>query len=233
MVEPIVAIIRGDHELNETKLANAVKAADLRPMTEEEIAQIGAVPGYGSPIGVTGATVVIDDLVASSPNLVAGANEEGYHFLNSNHGRDYAANVVADIIAAERRRRVRHLRVAAADDARRRGRKHLQARHPLLGAVGATFLGPDGQEHPVVMGGYGIGLDRLLACAAEEHHDAGACACRSPSRPRRFTSAAWVRADRRPPRSPIGYTRSCKRSGWRCSTTIAVSGRAYSSLTPT
>ena len=86
VVEPIVAIIRGDHELNETKLANAIEATDLRPMTEEEIAKIGAVPGYGSPIGVTGATVVVDDLVATSPNLVAGANEEGYHFLTPTTG---------------------------------------------------------------------------------------------------------------------------------------------------
>jgi prolyl-tRNA synthetase len=67
LVEPIVAIVRGDMELNETKLANAVKAADLRPMTEEEIAKIGAVAGYGSPIGVTGATIVIDDSSRARP----------------------------------------------------------------------------------------------------------------------------------------------------------------------
>ena len=171
VVEPIVAIIRGDDELNETKLANAVRATDLRPMTEEEIAQIGAVPGYGSPIGVTGATVVIDDLVASSANLVAGANEEGYHFLNANHGRDYTANVVADIIAAGDGDAcvvcgspLRTTRGVEAGNIFKLGTRY-------SAAVGATFLGPDGQEHPVVMGSYGIGLDRLLACAAEEHRD--------------------------------------------------------------
>ena len=171
VVEPIVAIVRGDHQLNETKLANAVQATDLRPMTEEEIAEIGAVPGYGSPIGVTGATVVIDDLVASSANLVAGANEEGYHFLNSNHGRDYTANVVADIIAAGDGDAcvvcgspLRTTRGVEAGNIFKLGSRY-------SAAVGATFLGPDGQEHPVVMGSYGIGLDRLLACAAEEHHD--------------------------------------------------------------
>src|SRR5260370_20803109 len=67
VVEPIVAVVRGDHELNETKLANAVHATDLRPMMEEEIAKIGAVPGYGSPIGGSGATAVLDDLLAASP----------------------------------------------------------------------------------------------------------------------------------------------------------------------
>jgi prolyl-tRNA synthetase len=171
VVEPIVAIVRGDHELNETKLANSVKAADLRPMTEEEIADIGAVPGYGSPIGVTGATVVIDELVAASPNLVAGANEEGYHFLNSNHGRDYTADVVADITAAGDGdpcvvcgSPLRTTRGVEAGNIFKLGTRY-------SAAVGATFLGPDGQEHPIVMGSYGIGVGRLLACAAEEHHD--------------------------------------------------------------
>ena len=172
VAEPIVAIIRGDHELNETKLANAIEATDLRPMTEEEIAKIGAVPGYGSPIGVTGATVVVDDLVAASPNLVAGANEEGYHFLNSNHGRDYTADVIADIIAASDGdpcvicgSPLRTTRGVETGNIFKLGTRYTEA-------VGATFLGPDGQQHPVVMGSYGIGVDRLLACAAEEYHDA-------------------------------------------------------------
>ncbi len=170
-VEPIVAVIRGDHELNETKLANAVKATDLRPMTEEEIANIKAVPGYGSPIGVSGATVVVDDLVAASANLVAGANEEGYHFLNSNHRRDYTADVVADITAASDGdpcvvcgSPLRTTRGVETGNIFKLGARYTDA-------VGATFLGPDGQQHPTVMGSYGIGIDRLLACAAEEHHD--------------------------------------------------------------
>ena len=176
VLEPIVAIVRGDHELNETKLANAVDATDLRPMTDEEIAKIGAVPGYGSPIGVTGATVVIDDLVAASANLVAGANEEGYHFLNSNHGRDYTADVVADITAASDGdpcvvcgSPLRTTRGVETGNIFKLGTRYTDA-------VGATFLGPDGQQHPIVMGSYGIGVDRLLACAAEEHHDSrGLC----------------------------------------------------------
>jgi prolyl-tRNA synthetase len=176
VAEPIVAIIRGDHELNETKLANALKATDLRPMTEEEIAKIGAVPGYGSAIGVTGATVVVDDLVAASPNLVAGANEEGYHLLNSNYGRDYTADVVADIIAV---RDGDPCTVCGSPLATTRGVEagnifKLGTRYS--DAVGATFLGADGHEHSVVMGSYGIGVGRLLACAAEEHHDSnGLC----------------------------------------------------------
>jgi prolyl-tRNA synthetase len=170
-VRPIVAIVRGDGELNETKLANAVEAPALRPMTPDEIAGIGAVPGYGSPIGTTGATVVVDELAAATPNLVAGANEEGYHVRNTNVGRDYAADVVADIAAA---RDGDPCANCAAPLRTTRGVEvgnifKLGTRYSA--AAGATFLGADGQPRPIVMGSYGIGVGRLLACAAEEHHD--------------------------------------------------------------
>ena len=85
----VFALVRGDMEVNETKLANAMGANALRPAREEEIRAMGAEPGYGSPVGVHGAIVVVDDAVTESPNLVAGANEEGYHLLNVNYGRDY------------------------------------------------------------------------------------------------------------------------------------------------
>jgi prolyl-tRNA synthetase len=71
----VFAIVRGDMDVNETKLANAVKAKALRPATDAEIRDTGAVPGYGSPIGIEGVIVVVDDLIAASPNLVSGAND--------------------------------------------------------------------------------------------------------------------------------------------------------------
>jgi len=81
----IFAVIRGDMELNETKLANAIHARDLRPATEDEIKAIGAVPGFASPIGLkinaSACLFVLDDSIQSSPNLVAGANESDYHLL--------------------------------------------------------------------------------------------------------------------------------------------------------
>ena len=91
----IFAVIRGDLELNETKLANALGARDLRPAMEEEIRTAGAVPGFASPINLSplpqgegsGLRVVIDDSILDSPNLVAGANETDYHFLNTNYPR--------------------------------------------------------------------------------------------------------------------------------------------------
>jgi prolyl-tRNA synthetase len=113
----------------------------------------------------------VDDLVAATANLVAGANEEGYHFLNANHGRDYTADVVADITATRDGdpcvncgAPVRTTRGVEVGNIFKLGTRY-------SAAVGATFLGADGQQHPIVMGSYGIGVGRLLACAAEEHHD--------------------------------------------------------------
>ena len=91
--EFIFAVVRGDMDVNETKLSNAVKADWLRPATDDEIRAVGATPGYASPIGLSNVTVVVDDAVPSSPNLVAGANDAGYHVLNTNLGRDYEADV--------------------------------------------------------------------------------------------------------------------------------------------
>jgi prolyl-tRNA synthetase len=167
----VFAVVRGDMDVNETKLANVIKAAELRPAHEEEIRAVGAVAGYASPIGLKGALVVVDDLVPDSPNLVAGANEDGFHYLNTNYGRDYTADVVADI--------------AVADDGHacpRCGSPLHTSRGVEVGnifklgtrysaALGANYLDVNGVEKPIVMGSYGIGSGRMLACAAEEHHD--------------------------------------------------------------
>ncbi|HEY4227930.1 MAG TPA: proline--tRNA ligase, partial [Candidatus Limnocylindrales bacterium] len=86
----VVAIVRGDYEVNETKLVNAIKATGgLRPAQVEEIKARGMEPGYGSPIGARDAVVVVDELAARSPNLVAGANKPGIHLRNVNVPRDY------------------------------------------------------------------------------------------------------------------------------------------------
>ena len=167
----VFAIVRGDMDVNETKLANAVKAKSLRPARDEEIRAAGAVPGYASPVGVKHTLVVVDDLVPQSPNLVAGANDEGYHLLNVNYGRDYRADVIEDITVAEDG--------AACPEcgAGLRSSKGVEVGNIFkLGtrysdALGCTFLDKDGQAKPVIMGSYGIGVGRLLACVAEECHD--------------------------------------------------------------
>ncbi|HEY6041529.1 MAG TPA: proline--tRNA ligase, partial [Anaerolineae bacterium] len=98
----IFAVVRGDMEVNETKLANAVRARELRPAREDEIRAVGAVPGYASPMGISNeALVIVDDLIPHAPNLVAGANRDGFHALNVNYGRDYNAAIIADITVAQ------------------------------------------------------------------------------------------------------------------------------------
>lgn len=171
-VEKLVfAIVRGDMDLNETKLANAIGAKQLRPAEENEIKAVGAVPGYASPIGLDQVMIVVDDLIPETQNLVAGANEEGYHFLNVNYGRDYQAEMVVDIAAAK-----------DGDACPRCGEPLNAVRGIEVGnifklgtwyseATDVTFQNEQGKEEPVVMGSYGIGSGRLLASVVEEHHD--------------------------------------------------------------
>src|SRR5580765_668758 len=97
----VAAIVRGDYDVNETKLVNAIKAiGGLRPATTEEIKARGMEAGYGSPLGARDSLVVVDELVLRSPNLVAGANRVGWHVKNVNVPRDYAPDVVLDITNA-------------------------------------------------------------------------------------------------------------------------------------
>ncbi len=97
----VIAIVRGDMDMNETKLANTINASELRPALESEIRAVGAIPGYASPVGLSNTFITVDDLIPMSPNLVSGANIEGFHFLNVNYGRDYKADIIADITSAK------------------------------------------------------------------------------------------------------------------------------------
>jgi len=167
----ITAIIRGDLDVNETKLANAVGAAALRPALEEEIRAAGMEPGYGSPVGAHDTLVVVDELTARASNLVAGANREGVHLRNVNVPRDYTPDVVADLTNARE------------GDACPSCGEPVVLRNGIevgnifkLGtryteALGARYLGEDGELHPIVMGSYGIGVGRAVACIVEAFAD--------------------------------------------------------------
>jgi len=167
----IFAVIRGDLDVNETKLRNVTKEGDITPATVEEIRAIGAEPGYGSPVGVHDAFIVIDESVRDTPNLVAGANRPGWHLKNVNVGRDFAADVVADIAAAAEG----YLCPVCGEP--------MQARRAIevgnifkLGtryseALGANFLDADGESKPVIMGSYGIGIGRAAATTVEQRYD--------------------------------------------------------------
>lgn len=167
----IFAVLRGDMELNENKLVNAIKAQALRPAMEDEIIAVGAVPGYASPLGLENVLVVVDDIIPDSPNLVAGANQVGYHLRNVNYGRDYQADIVVDIAAAqdgdacpECGEKMKAQRGIEVGNIFKLGTRYSEA-------MGAEFLDADGESKPVVMGSYGIGSGRTLACIAEEYHD--------------------------------------------------------------
>ena len=168
----IVAIVRGDYDVNETKLVNALKVTGgLRPAQLEEITARGMEAGYGSPIGARDAVVVQDALAAASPNLVAGANKPGVHVRNVNVPRDYTPDLTADIA-----------NVREGDACPTCGspvvlRKGIEVGNIFkLGtkyteALDARYLGEDGARHLVIMGSYGIGLGRNVAVIVEEHHD--------------------------------------------------------------
>ncbi|MBN1685764.1 MAG: proline--tRNA ligase [Spirochaetales bacterium] len=167
----ILALVRGDLEVNEAKLAKAARVSAFRPAVEEEITSRGISPGYGSPIGAKNVTVVMDDSLQTAANFVAGANERDYHFLNVNAGRDFEADIVADISFASAGRRCA-----------RCGEKLIEKRGIEVGnifglgtkyseSMNCTYLDRDGKRKPVYMGSYGIGIGRLLASVVEQYHD--------------------------------------------------------------
>ena len=168
----VVAIVRGDYDVNETKLVNALKArGGLRPATLEEIKARGMEAGYGSPIGARDAVVVVDELVARSPNLVAGANRLGWHVKNVNVPRDYTPDLVIDIANA---REGDPCPVCGRPVTLRNGIEVgniFKLGTDFTIAFDSKYLGEDGERHPIVMGSYGIGLGRNVACIVEAHHD--------------------------------------------------------------
>ena len=167
----ILAVLRGDMELNETKLANAVKAKELRPAHEDEIKAVGAVPGYGSPVGVKDALVVVDDLAADSSNLVGGANEEGFHYLNVNCGRDFKADLVVDITAAEAGYKCVNCGAELSAEKAVEVGNIFKLGTRYSESMGCTYQDENGKLKPIIMGSYGIGVGRLLSCVVEQHHD--------------------------------------------------------------
>ena len=169
--EFVFVIIRGDLEVNETKLRNTLKCTELRLATEGEVNEAGLVAGFASPIGVKGIKVVADDSITLGSNFIVGANKPGYHFKNANYPRDFQVDLIVDIALAQ-----------SGDSCPGCGGELSSARGIEVGHVfklgtfisekfGASFLDNDGTSRPIVMGCYGIGLGRLLAAIVEQSHD--------------------------------------------------------------
>jgi prolyl-tRNA synthetase len=136
----VFAVVRGDMQLSEIKLKRQV--GEVKPATAEKIAASGAVAGYALPIGLKDTLIIVDDLIPNSPNLVAGANESGYHLKNVNYGRDYSAEIVADLVQAQE------------------GDACVNCGGPLS-VLSADVLASKGTYH----------FEKILHALAESHHD--------------------------------------------------------------
>jgi prolyl-tRNA synthetase len=167
----ILAIIRGDLNVNETKLKNITKAVELRHATDEEIRELGSEPGFISPVGISKKVLVVaDDSLKNIKNAYGGSNKKNIDLLNININRDYKYNLEGDIALAEE------------------GFKNEQGQKLLVGKgieVGnifqlgyhysekmkAFFTDKDGKEKMYYMGCYGIGIDRTIATIVEKYYD--------------------------------------------------------------
>ena len=169
--EPVFVTIRGDLDVNEVKLKNALQSHDLRLAEDEEVKAAGLVAGSASAIGLTDIKRVADVSITSGSNFVVGANKPDTHFHGANYPRDFQADLITDIALAQPGQlcpRCGHVLDST---------KGIEVGHIFkLGtffseALGADFLDAEGQQHPIIMGCYGIGVGRLLAAAVEQNND--------------------------------------------------------------
>lgn len=162
----IFAVIRGDLQIDESKLKRTLGISRLRFASDDEIQRVGASPGYASPVGVHGATIVIDHSIAESPNLVAGANREGFHLLNTNVPRDYQPDFTTDLAQARvgdtcpngdgQLELVRSLELAQLTAPRQ---------------LETTYLDANGRAQNAYTGELEIDLGNTLLAYLDSHHD--------------------------------------------------------------
>ena len=169
----IFVLIRGDFEVNETKLQNLLKIKELSFANDEQIRKAGAVPGYASPVGIdpAKAVIVVDRSIEGTSNLVVGANEAGYHYINFNYGRDLKEALVADIATV---REGDPCPVTGEPLQMKRGIEVgniFQLGTKYSAPMKCDYLDKDGKSHPMIMGCYGIGVGRTMAALVEDSHD--------------------------------------------------------------
>jgi Prolyl-tRNA synthetase len=177
--------VRGDHSVNEIKLAKVDGLGEYRPANESEILEhLGSEPGFLGPVGPKKAIrVVADREVAAMADFVVGANEAGFHLAGVNWGRDLPeADVVADIrnvVAGDRAADGGEIRLARGIEVGhvfQLGRKYSQA-------MGFTVLDENGKAAVPAMGCYGIGVSRIVAAAIEQNHDEAGIVWPAPMAP--------------------------------------------------
>ena len=181
--ELVFVAIRGDLEVNEVKLKNALHCADLRLASEEEVAAAGLVAGSASPIGIENIRRVADESIRLGSNFAVGANVPDTHIRNANYPRDFRVDILAEIALAQ-----------DGHGCMRCGEPLESTRGVEVGHIfklgtffsetlGAFYLDREGQRRPILMGCYGIGVGRLLAAAIEQNHDEKGIAFPTPISP--------------------------------------------------
>ena len=168
--ELVMVVLRGDHDVNEVKLARALGVGEVHLAAPADVVKTtGAKIGFAGPVNFKG-RVVIDVDAASLTDAVTGANETDYHLLHVQHGRDFQAQVVEV-------RQVIDGDSCPSCGATLKLYRGIEAGHIfLLGThytskMSATYLDVKGENTTIVMGCYGIGVSRLVAAAIEQHHD--------------------------------------------------------------
>lgn len=170
----VAAFVRGDRDLNMIKLVNALKIPEHAIAFADESkleAAIGAVGGFTGPIGLHDCTIVVDSELVGLKNLCAGACKPDHHILNVNYGRDYEGDIVTDIKVLKEGdpcpvcgAPIKHTRGIEVGQVFKLGTKYSEA-------MNAIYKDENQQDHPLVMGCYGIGVSRTLAAVIEQHHD--------------------------------------------------------------
>ncbi len=169
--EPVAVMLRGDRDVNETKLKNHLGCGSLEMADAETVTKAtGADVGFAGPVGL-GARIVADPEIMEINNMITGANETDYHYRNVNAGRDFSVDSVADI------RNVTHGDLCPECGKRLNIEPGIEVGHIFkLGtkyskALGCVYLDEEGNEKPMVMGSYGIGVGRTMASIIEQNHD--------------------------------------------------------------
>ncbi len=168
----VAVMVRGDREINEVKVSNAIgEAMNLELANSEEVkAATGAEVGFAGPIGIKVDMLLVDEEVSNMYNFIVGANETGYHYENVNYGRDFEGKVGDFRNVTEGQKcpvcggKVTIARGTEVGHIFKLGTKYSEA-------MNAKFIDEDGKEKPFIMGCYGIGVTRTMASIIEQHHD--------------------------------------------------------------
>ena len=169
--EPVFVTIRGDLEVNEIKLKNALHCDDLRFAEDAEVRTAGLVAGSASAVGISGIRKVADPSIVSGNNFVVGANKPDTHMTGANYPRDFQVDLLTDIALAQPGQ------LCGQCGGTLESTRGVEVGHIFkLGTffsetLGATYLDAEGRNLPITMGCYGIGVGRLLAAAIEQNHD--------------------------------------------------------------